>query len=52
MDKNELQSIISEFTEKVKNSLQGGNPSEEVQQAVWDMLKKINPTAVNINNKE
>jgi len=52
MGNNEMQSIVKDFTENVTKSLQGENPSQEIQNAVWDMLKKINPDAVNINNKE
>lgn len=41
MAKDDINAAVSEFTARINKALQGDNIAEDIQKAVWDLLKDL-----------
>ncbi|WP_226666610.1 hypothetical protein [Metabacillus litoralis] len=42
MDKKEIKQVVATFKEQINSALNSDNQSEEIQKAVYHMLKSLN----------
>lgn len=42
MNKQEIKQIVSTFKEQINSALDGDNQSQEIREAVFEMLKSLN----------
>lgn len=41
MASEEIKNAVNKFTEKINRALQGDNIADDIQKAVWDLLKDL-----------